>query len=47
MAMGGWKTPSTFRRYAIMSSADQRSAVEMIAREPAGKKLSPRSAPRA
>ena len=31
MAMGGWKTPSMFRRYAIVSSADQRSAIEMIA----------------
>jgi integrase len=30
MAMGGWKTPSMFRRYAIVSSADQRAAVEMI-----------------
>jgi integrase len=33
MAMGGWKTPSMFRRYAIVSSADQRAAVEMIVRE--------------
>lgn len=32
MAMGGWKTPSMFRRYAIVSSADQRAAVEMIMR---------------
>ncbi len=30
MAMGGWKTPSMFRRYAIVSSADHRAAVEMI-----------------
>jgi hypothetical protein len=41
MAMGGWKTPSMFRRYAIVSSADQRAAVEMIARERAVKPLSP------
>jgi integrase len=40
MAMGGWKTPSMFRRYAIVSSADQRSAIEMIARERAEKALS-------
>ncbi len=33
MAMGGWKTPSMFRRYAIVSSADQRAAVEMIMRD--------------
>lgn len=33
MAMGGWNTPSMFRRYAIVSSADQRAAVEMIVRE--------------
>jgi hypothetical protein len=30
MATGGWKTPSTFRRYAIVSSADQRAFVEAI-----------------
>lgn len=30
MAIGGWKTPSMFRRYAIVSSADQRRAVEML-----------------
>jgi integrase len=47
MAMGGWKTPSMFRRYAIVSSADQRSAVEMIARERAGKALSPPFSPQA
>lgn len=33
MAMGGWKTSSMFRRYAIVSSADQRAAVEMIVRQ--------------
>ena len=32
MAMGGWKTPAMFRRYVIVSSADQRAAVEMIER---------------
>jgi integrase len=41
MAMGGWKTPSMFRRYAIVSSADQRAAIEMIGRERAEKTLSP------
>ena len=41
MAMGGWKTPSMFRRYAIVSSGDQRAAVEMIVRERAEKTLSP------
>jgi integrase len=41
MAMGGWKTPSMFRRYAIVSNADQRAAVEMITRERAEKTLSP------
>jgi integrase len=45
MAMGGWKTPSMFRRYAIVSSADQRAAVEMIARERAEKALSPSFGP--
>jgi hypothetical protein len=30
MAMGGWRTNSMFRRYAIVSSADQRAAAEMI-----------------
>jgi integrase len=32
MAAGGWKTPAMFRRYAIVSSADQRAAVEMLER---------------
>jgi integrase len=32
MAMGGWKTAAMFRRYAIVSSADQRAAVEMLER---------------
>ena len=27
MATGGWKTPAMFRRYAIVSSADQRAFV--------------------
>lgn len=30
MATGGWKTASMFRRYAIVSSADQRDAVAML-----------------
>ena len=32
MSMGGWKTAAMFRRYAIVSSADQRAAVEMLER---------------
>lgn len=32
MSMGGWKTADMFRRYAIVSSADQREAVEMLER---------------
>jgi integrase len=32
MAAGGWKTPAMFRRYAIVSSADQRAAVEKLER---------------
>ena len=30
MAMGGWRTAATFRRYAIVSSADQKDAVAKI-----------------
>ena len=30
MAAGGWKTPAMFRRYAIVSSADQRAAMELL-----------------
>jgi integrase len=30
MAIGGWKTAEVFRRYAIVSDADQRHAVEML-----------------
>ncbi|MGH9544788.1 MAG: tyrosine-type recombinase/integrase [Terriglobales bacterium] len=30
MAMGGWKTSAVFRRYAIVSSADQQAAVDML-----------------
>ena len=30
MATGGWKTPAMFRRYAIVSSADQRAFVEAL-----------------
>jgi integrase len=32
MQAGGWKTAAMFRRYAIVSSADQRAAVEMLER---------------
>jgi integrase len=32
MAMGGWKTAAMFRRYAIVSDADQKVAVKMMAR---------------
>jgi len=32
MSIGGWKTNSMFRRYAIVSSSDQRAAVEMLER---------------
>ena len=32
MAAGGWKTSAIFRRYAIVSSADQRTAVELLER---------------
>jgi integrase len=44
MATGGWRTPSMLRRYAIVSSADQRAAVEMLERARAEKTLSPNSA---
>lgn len=30
MSMGGWKTAAMFRRYAIVSHADQRAAVELL-----------------
>jgi len=39
MQMGGWLTAAVFRRYAIVSSADQRAAVEMLERARAGSKL--------
>ncbi len=32
MSIGGWKTPAMFRRYAIVSTADQRAAVEKLER---------------
>jgi len=41
MATGGWRTPSMLRRYAIVSSADQRAAVEMLERARAAKADSP------
>ena len=30
MAAGGWKTPAMFRPYAIVSSTDQRAAMEKL-----------------
>ena len=44
MATGGWRTPSMLRRYAIVSSADQRAAVELLERARAEKALSPNPA---
>lgn len=44
MAMGGWRTAAMFRRYAIVSSADQRAAVEMLERSRASQSA-PFSAP--
>ena len=44
MATGGWRTPSMLRRYAIVSSADQRAAVEILERARAAKSGSPDSA---
>lgn len=46
MSVGGWRTTSMFRRYAIVSSADQRAAVEMLelARQQANNN-SPQTAP--
>jgi len=38
MVAGGWKTPAMFRRYAIVSTADQRDAVEMLERARAAQK---------
>ncbi|MGA9684734.1 MAG: hypothetical protein WBQ74_23230 [Candidatus Sulfotelmatobacter sp.] len=32
MATGGWKTPAMFGRYAIVSSADSRDAMEALER---------------
>jgi hypothetical protein len=32
MATGGWKTVAMFRRYAIVSSADQKDAMAKIER---------------
>lgn len=48
MATGGWKTASMFRRYAIVSSADQRDAMALLelARQPqAEKPVSPPFSP--
>jgi len=43
MAMGGWKTAAMFRRYAIVSSADQRAAIEMLERARAERAAQPAS----
>ncbi len=32
--IGGWKTAETFKRYAIVSNADQREAMEKIGSDP-------------
>jgi hypothetical protein len=39
MATGGWKTAAMFRRYAIVSSSDQRDAMEMLERARAERQL--------
>ncbi len=46
MVAGGWKTPAMFRRYAIVSSADQLAAMQMLekARQQASNN-SPQTAP--
>jgi integrase len=43
MATGGWKTAAMFRRYAIVSSADQKAAMEAL--EAARRKNSPPNSP--
>lgn len=46
MALGGWETASTFRRYAIDSDADQQAAAEALERarlKPVSPPLAPRS----
>jgi integrase len=47
MTMGGWKTAAMFRRYAIVSGADGRAAVEMLERSRAQRAsaLAPETAP--
>ena len=45
MATGGWKTASMFRRYAIVSSADQREAMQAL--EASRRKNSPNYGPTA
>jgi hypothetical protein len=45
MAMGGWKTAAMFRRYAIVSSADRRAAVEMLERARAERIAAPATEP--
>jgi integrase len=41
MATGGWRTPSMLRRYAIVSSADQRAVVELLERARAERNSGP------
>jgi len=45
MATGGWKTAAMFRRYAIVSSSDQREAMAALERSRAEKANSPQTAP--
>jgi integrase len=45
MSTGGWRTASMFRRYAIVSGADNRAAVEALERARAENQVGPRSAP--
>jgi integrase len=47
MSIGGWRTQAMFRRYAIVSAADQKQAVEMLelARAARAKASAPISAP--
>ena len=45
MKIGGWKTASMFRRYAIDSHKDQRQAVELLEAARANTSLTPITAP--
>ena len=44
MSLGGWKTASMFRRYAIVSAADQKDAMLMLEKA-RSRELSPRVQP--